>query len=145
MNAREYIPDWLSKKYWDVKEIGDWTPEDVVEFTEAYHKQATKPTKTVTDEEIADEIDKRYPKDYKVDADSIVDKVIKRESFYFGAKWLNDKRAPTYTNSFPTEEEICEMSEARYSPEEYNEDKAFKNGQRVLIKWMRDKANTSKG
>ena len=58
MNAREYIPDWLSKKYWDVKEIGDWTPEDVVEFAEAYHKQATPPTGTVTDEEIEKEAER---------------------------------------------------------------------------------------
>ena len=42
MSAEQFIPDWLSKKYFDAKEVGDWTPEDVVEIMESFAKQEVK-------------------------------------------------------------------------------------------------------
>lgn len=38
MEAEKYLFIWLDKKYGGSPEIGDWTPSDVIEFAEAYHK-----------------------------------------------------------------------------------------------------------
>lgn len=36
MKAKDYLTTWLNKKYGGSPEIGDWTPEDVVEFAEDF-------------------------------------------------------------------------------------------------------------
>jgi len=37
MKAEKYVTEWLSKKYGEGgKELGDWTPNDVVEFATDY-------------------------------------------------------------------------------------------------------------
>lgn len=37
--AEEYLFVWLDKKYGGAKDIGDWTPEDVIKFAEEYASQ----------------------------------------------------------------------------------------------------------
>jgi len=36
MKAEKRICEWLEKKYGGSKELGDWTPKDVMEFAEWY-------------------------------------------------------------------------------------------------------------
>ena len=39
MKAEKYLYTWMSKKYGDSKDVGDWTPEDVVQFAEDFAEQ----------------------------------------------------------------------------------------------------------
>lgn len=36
MKAAKKIPEWLEMKYRGAKEIGDWTPNEVCQFSEYY-------------------------------------------------------------------------------------------------------------
>lgn len=36
MSAKDYCCEWHDKKYGGCKEIGDWSPDDVMEFAEEY-------------------------------------------------------------------------------------------------------------
>lgn len=36
MKAKDYLFTWLDKKYGGSPEIGDWTPEDVIQFAEDF-------------------------------------------------------------------------------------------------------------
>lgn len=80
----------------------------------------------ISDDEIADEIDKRYSKTSEIDADTIVDKVIKRESFYFGAKWLRDQLRPKETEEGEEPKtEIKEIIECIGKPNGYTPTEAI--------------------
>ena len=37
--AKDYLKDFLSKKYFDIDQIGVWTPIEVIEFAESFAKQ----------------------------------------------------------------------------------------------------------
>ena len=39
MKAEEYLFTWLDKKYGGSKELGEWTPKDVIEFADDFAKQ----------------------------------------------------------------------------------------------------------
>ena len=67
MNARDFF-----KQYNIGKVVGTM---NVVDFAKAYHKQATPPTKPVTEEEIEKEAKKR---------NTVI-------AFVSGAKWMRDK------------------------------------------------------
>lgn len=40
MKAKDFLIKWLNEKYAGAKEIEDWTPNDVIEFTDEFAKHS---------------------------------------------------------------------------------------------------------